>query len=290
MRGAGLTLLVAFASFLDSFQQHGMAHADHLHDQVPGYDISWPQCPGQVFPPGQVSFTIVGINGGRPFTPNPCFVQQYRWAQRFERDPAVYVNVDYPKEGRDEPARRGPYGTCEPEDEWCRAYNYGYAIGHEVVERAHSLGITPVVWWLDVETGNHWSDNPTYNAQVVRATLDYFRERSLPVGIYSTPRQWRIIAFEYAPGVPVWTAGAQGIEDARRRCFDPSYAFAGGVVVLSQYYDHNLDTNYRCPDGHPIQEYPRPDPYGRNGPYARSLSMQGQVLERWFAIPMLSAD
>lgn len=266
------------------------ARADHVPDQVPGYDISWPQCPGKVFPSGRVAFTIVGINGGRPFTANPCFVEQYRWAQRFERVPAVYVNVDYPKAGRDLPAATGPYGVCALADEWCRAYNYGYAIAKEVVLRAQSLGIAPSWWWLDVETGNYWSDDPTYNGQVVRATLDYFRERSLPVGLYSTPRQWRIIAGAYAPGVPVWTAGAQGVTDARARCSDPAYAFAGGTVRLSQYYDHGFDTNFACPGGHPMANYPFPDPWGRAGPYARSVALSGAVLPYWRPIAMVSAE
>ena len=266
------------------------ARADHVPDQVPGYDISWPQCPNRVFPNTRVAFTVIGINGGRPFTPNPCFVEQYRWAQRFERNPAVYVNVDYPKAGRDLPAATGPYGTCAPADEWCRAYNYGYAIGREVVTRAQSLGITPSWWWLDVETGNYWSDDPTYNGQVVRATLDFFKERRLPVGLYSTPRQWRIIAGTYVPGVPVWTAGAQGMEDARRRCSDPSYAFAGGTVKLSQFYDHGLDTNFACPSGHLVAQYPFPDPYNRTGPHNRSLSLAGSVLPHWQPVPMLSSE
>ena len=289
LRCAGAVLLAACAvAFGPDDEQVSREH--HFIDQVPGYDISWPQCPGPVYPPGQVAYTIVGINGGRPFTPNPCFIEQYRWAQRFELHPAVYINMDYPRAGRDEPAKTGPYGTCQPEDEWCRAYNYGYANGADVVGRAQALGITPEFWWLDVETGNHWSNDPTYNAQAVRGTLEYFWERELPVGIYSTPRQWGIIAGPYAPGVPVWTAGAQGIEDARNRCFDPDYAFAGGQVAIAQFYDHSLDTNYRCPDGNPMSEYPYPDPYGRVGPYARSLSLSGTVLPMWFPIAMIASD
>jgi hypothetical protein len=265
-------------------------HADHLGDQVPGYDISWPQCHGQAFPPAPIAFMIIGINGGRPFMPNPCFIQQYRWSQRFEPHPAVYLNTDYPKEGRDEPARTGPYGTCAADDEWCRAYNYGYAIAREAVTRAHALGITPSFWWLDVETGNYWSNNPTYNAQVIRAALDYFRERNLPVGIYSTPRQWRIIAAQAAYGLPVWTAGAQGIDMARERCFDPTYAFAGGEVVLVQYYDHGFDANFACPHGHDQAAYPPPDPFGRTGPHGRSISLAGEVLRHWYPIPMLAME
>jgi hypothetical protein len=273
------------------FAIHGApgARADHLGDQVPGYDISWPQCAGESFPPGPVAFTIVGLNGGRPFTPNPCFIEQYRWAQRFERNPAVYINVDYPKEGRDEPALTGPYGTC-PEDKWCRAYNYGYAIGQYALALTSASGITPSMWWLDVETGNFWSDDPTYNAQVIRATIDFFKERNLPLGVYSNSRQWGIIAGPYAPGLPVWSAGAQGINNAAARCHDPSFKFAGGEVHTVQYYDHGFDTNYLCPGGHSIAQYPPADPWGRIGPHSRSIALTGVVLPHWWAIPLLASE
>lgn len=39
-----------------------------------GIDISFPQC-GTTIPAG-VDFTIIDVNGGRPFSPNPCLAQQ----------------------------------------------------------------------------------------------------------------------------------------------------------------------------------------------------------------------
>ncbi len=167
VRPVGLVGL-ALALFASVLSGGDTARADLASEQVPGYDISWPQCPGAIYPQHPVAFTILGVNGGRPFTANPCFLEQYRWAQRFERHPAVYINMDYPKEGRDAPAATGPYGTCLPEDLWCRAYNYGYAAAKDAVTRVRTLGLTPPMWWFDVETGNFWSDDPTYNGQVVR--------------------------------------------------------------------------------------------------------------------------
>jgi hypothetical protein len=255
-------------------------------EQIPGYDISWPQC-GRQYPPGPVAFAIIGINDGRPYTANACFLDQYRWAQRLEPRPAVYVNVDYPKPGRPE-AKTGPYGTCTDTDDWCRAYNYGYGIGREVFTRAQRLGVTPGMWWLDVETANYWSDDPTYNAQVIRGTVEFFRERKLPVGIYSNTRQFRIIAGPYAPGGPIWTAGAQGIDEAAARCSDRSFAFGGGTIVMNQYYDFGYDTNFRCPDGQPQTAFSLQDPLGRQGPYGRSGGAGGQVLPFWRPVAMLS--
>jgi hypothetical protein len=262
--------------------------ADHGPPQIPGYDISWPQC-GKLYPPGPIAFAVIGINNGKPYTSNPCFMDQYRWAQRVERNPAVYVNLDYPKPDRPE-AKTGPYGTCAEGDEWCRAYNYGYGIGREAVTRAGSLRITPSMYWLDVETGNFWSDDPTYNAQVIRGTIEYFKEKVLPAGIYGTPRQWRIIAGPSSPGLPIWTAGAQGIDQAMARCDDPAYAFAGGKVVMSQYYDFGFDTNFRCPGGHPLAAYPQADPFGRTGPSGRSFARSGEVLPFWRPVAFLAAE
>ncbi|MFN0146231.1 MAG: hypothetical protein ACKVT1_06960 [Dehalococcoidia bacterium] len=259
--------------------------ADHGPPRIPGYDISWPQC-GNPWPQGPVAFAIIGLTGGKPYTANPCFLEQYRWAQSAERHPAVYINVDYPKPGRVE-AKTGPYGTCTEEDLWCQAYNYGYGIGRDVTNRAAAFRITPSMWWLDIETGNYWSDDPVYNAQVIRGTIDFFSERRLPAGIYGTPRQWRIIAGEYAPGLPVWAAGAQGIDQALSRC-SPASAFAGGTVVMVQYYDFGFDTNFRCPDGHLAAAFPLPDPFGRAGPSGRSISPGGDILAHWLVVPMVT--
>ena len=259
--------------------------ADHGPPMVPGYDISWPQC-GRPLPLGPVAFGIIGLTGGKPYTANECFLELYRWAQHAEANPAVYVNVDYPKEGRVE-AKTGPYGTCKDTDLWCQAYNYGYGIGRDAAARTAAARVTPSMWWLDVETGNYWSDDPVYNAQVIRGTIDYFRERKLPLGIYGTPRQWRIIAGTYAPGLPVWAAGAQGIDEAMSRC-SPASAFAGGTVVMVQYYDFGFDTNFRCPAGHLAAAFPLPDPFGRKGPAGRSLSPRGDVLSHWQVVPMVT--
>lgn len=265
------------------------AGADFASAFVPGYDISWPQCEGHL-PGGLVAFTIVGLNGGRPFTDNPCFLEQYRWAQHMEVHPAIYVNTDYPKAGRDEPAKDGPYGRCTEGDEWCRAYNYGHNLAKDVIARAAAHRVTPSFWWLDVETGNYWSDDPTYNAQALRGVIEYFKVQRLPFGVYSTPRQWRIIAGTYAPGVPVWTAGAQGVEQASSRCRDSAYAFAGGTVKMVQYYDFGFDTNYVCPGGHPVSLFPLPDPFGRTGPASRSLRMDGQPMAEWRVVPMVAGN
>ena len=254
-------------------------------DHVPGWDISWPQC-GKAYPPGPVHFAIIGLNNGRPFTWNPCFLHQYEWAKRVEKHPAIYINTAFPKPEHTE-ANFGPYGLCAADDGWCRGYNYGWNLANSVVLRTAQLGITPSTYWLDVETGNYWSGDRQNNSQVIRGAIDYFKQRSMPVGIYGTPYQWSLIAGSWAsPGIPIWTAGAQGVDMASQRC-SPAYAFAGGTVVMVQYYDWGFDTNYICPGSERLFRHPEPQVYGP-GPWGRGNALQGQALQHWHVLPMVS--
>ena len=254
-------------------------------DYVPGWDISWPQC-GKAYPPGPVDFAVIGLNNGRPFTTNPCFRHQYDWASRVEKRPAVYINTAFPKPGMPE-AMTGPWGACAQDDGWCRGYNYGYAMAKDSLSIAQSFGVSPSMWWLDVEGGNYWESDGYNNSQVVRAAVDFFRERGLPVGIYGTPFQWRNITWNWqSPGIPIWTAGAQGVEMAASRC-TPAYAFAGGVVVMVQYYDWGFDTNYICPGTEAFFAHPEEHPI-LNGPRGRTAAQAGTVLPLWHVVPMLS--
>ncbi len=252
---------------------------------VPGFDISWPQC-GKDYPPGPVAFAIIGINNGRPFTANPCFMDQFEWAKRVEKTPSVYVNTAFPKPGVPE-ANIGPYGICDEEDGWCRGYNYGWGTAKEVVDRAQALGIVPPIWWLDVETGNYWSSDKQNNSQVLRGAVAYFKQRNLPVGIYGTPYQFGLIAGNWqSPGIPIWTAGAQGVDGAARRC-TPAYAFAGGTVVMVQYYDWGFDTNYICPGSEVL--FPHPESHElAGGPRGRTVEHFGSQLRHWFVVPLIS--
>ena len=291
LRGALGALVVAAFAFVsgetDAKADDSAVSTEELTlaESIPGWDISWPQC-GKAYPPGPVAFAIIGINNGRPFTANPCFMHQYRWAQRSEQHPAVYVNTASPKPEHTE-ANLGPYGLCADDDGWCRSYNYGWGLANEVVLRAAQLGITPPIYWLDVETGNYWSGDKQNNSQVIRAAIDYFKQRNLKVGIYGTPYQWSLIAGTWmSPGIPIWTAGAQGIEAAARRC-TPAYAFAGGSVVMVQYYDWGFDTNYICPGTQTLFPHPRAHPPGI-GPNGRGNALTGQVLKHWQVMPMLS--
>ena len=238
-------------------------------------------------PPGPIAFAIVGINNGKPYTANPCFMEQYRWAQRIEKNPAVYVNTAFPKAGAVE-ATSGPYGSCPDEnDGWCRGYNYGYGLAKEVVTRANLMRVHPPIYWLDVETGNYWSSDVQANSQVLRGAIAYFKEHSLAVGMYGTPYQYRLIAGTWqSPGIPIWTAGAQGMEGASARC-NSGYAFAGGNVVMVQYYDWGFDTNYICPGTETLFTHPELQLSAAPGPWGRGNAVT-QQLPFWRVLPFVT--
>ncbi|MGE5594875.1 MAG: hypothetical protein ACM3S1_02430 [Hyphomicrobiales bacterium] len=255
VRGRGQQQLAAFLMglILALLMGAGITRADGPEErpQTPlranwvGFDISWPQCHERAFPPGQVAFGIVGVTGGKPYTVNPCLRDQYRWAKTGAYPAEVYINLDYWKRLT---FRHffGPAGLCSFDDVLCQSYNYGWNAAKEAVAFGRENGVDAKRWWLDVETMNHWSKDTSANARIVRAAIDYLESQGLETGIYSTPYQWGVIAGDFAPGVPVWTAGATSLAGAMQRCTDPRYAFAGGRVELVQYVEE-FDTNYACP-------------------------------------------
>jgi len=247
-----------------------------------GYDISWPQCPTNELPEGPATWAIIGVNGGRPTTFNPCFQSQIRWAYTTPTVPQVYINVaGWPGAATywnticgpaPTPTPTPPAPTATPTlapgatpsatptasptppatpapptaaDE-CNAYQYGYNNAAAAVAYARSFGVELTYWWLDVETGNFWTDDVSLNSQTIRGTIAYLQSTGKVAGIYSTPRQFRIIAGTFAPGLPVWTAGAADVTEAMERC-TPDYAFGGGKVQLVQYVSEHLDMSYVCP-------------------------------------------
>ncbi len=213
------------------------------------YDISWPQCP-TTLPQGGFHFAVIGLNNGYPFSSNDCFAFQYAWASTVEANPDVYINLDFPAPGAAH-ALDGPYGRCAETDDWCRAYNHGYALAKDNWQRAMYFGVSPGRYWFDVEMINRWSSWREANGQVIHGAVDYFLEHNLPIGIYGTHYQWGLITGHYMPEVqlPIWVAGATSIEMAAQRCFDDTKRFAGGVTWMVQYPEGPFDGNVLCEPG-----------------------------------------
>lgn len=210
-----------------------------------GIDISYPNCDAEI--PADVDFGIVGVNGGRTFTPNNCLAEE---AANFS-NLALYVNTSYPGNEVARDFQNGAPRICGPEDLGCIAYNYGYQSGRNAVEYARSQGVKSTSWWLDVETANSWRGNYAENIQSLQGEVDAIKEHasqdvgaSVDIGFYSVPFMWQKITGGWQNGYPAWVAtGKSTAEEAAPSCTGKE--FTGGRTVMVQYVD-GLDNNYVC--------------------------------------------
>ena len=230
-----------------------------------GVDISYPQC-GSAFPES-FGFAIVGVNGGRVYSENPCLgtgdgPSQLAWAGR---EAQLYVNTGNPGPrdslhwpvGQDEPR------LCDPAnvDSLDCAYDYGWNAAHHAHEIALAAWIEvgwaesgaaslPVAttWWLDVEDANSWRQDDARNIAALQGMVDALTALGAgEIGLYSTPRLWyRITGGSDAFGAyPAWHAGASDEADATARCADED-AFTGGELRMVQWVQDRIDRNLRC--------------------------------------------
>jgi hypothetical protein len=191
-----------------------------------GNDISWPQCGGAF--PAKAGFGIIGVNGGRPFTQNPCLAAEWRWALTNKGAPAYYMNLSNP--GTSDPAGYGAQAAA-------------YALSYASTQTGASSAVSHV-WWIDVETANTWSSSQAANAAVVQGALSYLKQHtSKSVGIYSTGYQWGVITGGVHLGAPVWAAGASSAASAPSMC---GTGFTGRPVKVVQYPAGAYDGDYRC--------------------------------------------
>lgn len=217
--------------------------------QSKGYDISFPQCP-QNFPSDTYDFGIIGVNGGKSFTGNPCLFDESVWARKAHRQASLYMNTNYPSGSTEKLGLFGPLGNCSENDMRCQAYNYGYNAAKDAYEYALSQLTSSSIWWLDVETANTWSDDTQFNVRVVQGAIDYFSSAQIQVGIYSTKRAWRsIMGTEYVPkqritdSIPNWVGTGLDTIDPLR-CFQPFIPQSS--VWIIQYAHQGFDGNYTC--------------------------------------------
>lgn len=235
-----------------------------------GADVSHPQC-GQALPTDQ-DFGVVGVNAGRPTEQNPCLAQQLAWAAgsaNGTRQPTtqVYVNTANPGAVRHltttwpTSGSSKRYGACAGTNSTACAYQYGWNRAAQDVAWVRAVTPPePLVWWLDVEidesghTGNSWdttAGGTARNTAVLEGMTDHFRSVGITtVGLYSTPRQWKVITGTAVSttsplrGLPNWLAGPSTIADAQRMCASPPLT-PGGRVVLTQWTE-TFDWNHAC--------------------------------------------
>ena len=246
-----LAATAAAAALLIATHAGAAASADPYLAGSSGYDYSYIQC-GQSAP--ALSFGVVGVNAGYPFTYySRCVGAEYGASPAGST--ALYVNTGY------DPSYTAIDGRHMTQD--CAAASAGiaagagqqaaWAVGCSEAERdvayATSQGVSanPTAWWLDVETANSWSSTDlSLNRYTLQGLIDKLRVLSAsPVGIYSTAAQWQQVTGGYQPAVDgTWFAtGQRTLRRARSFCTAPS--FTGAPVWLVQYvatYDHD----YAC--------------------------------------------
>ena len=237
-----------------------------------GYDVSFPQC-GSTLPTGQ-AFAVVGVNGGRATTANPCLSAQLRWAARSSGAVAaqpkvqLYLNTGNPGQVREQVTtwpRTGntPYGACDGRNTMACSYRYGAerarnSVTAFLVPAAKSAGLDPnparYRWWLDVESVNTWQSGFAGAQSRNRAALEgmtaYLNGAGARVGLYALPTEWQQIVGPVGPGsnlrtLSSWLPGATTLSGATANCAKPPLV-AGGKVVLAQYVRNGLDHNRSC--------------------------------------------
>jgi hypothetical protein len=237
----------------------GAASAAPEDDAPLGVDVSYPQC-GQRLPTGQ-AFAIVGVNGGRPGTSNPCLDTELAWAAEsvggtVHDDIQLYVNTGNPAAQSALWPTSGdtPYGDCDGSNSRSCAYQYGW---ERALDDATERGIDnpeQYMWWLDVEIANTWDRTEgghTRNAAVLEGMTDYFQSiGTRGVGLYSTRYQWGDIvgngvdSTSSLNGLPNWRPTGTSLAEARSFC-DLEPLTPGGVIEMTQY-TAEFDYNHSC--------------------------------------------
>ena len=268
-----LGLLWAFAG---SAAARGMDTAD-VEGRRPGrpigFDVSYPQCDGEL--PSTFAFAIVGVNGGRVYSGNPCLaigsdedeneddqpVSQLEWAGM---EAELYANTGNPGPELSQywPAGQLSPRVCsddDPDSASC-AYNYGWNAAADSYARAVAAYVelgwadagatrTPVAntWWLDVETANSWRSDPMLNVAALNGAVDFLESMDVEsVGFYSAPRMWQSITggTDAFADHPSWVAGASTLPQALAVC--RGEGFTGGAVAMAQFFLDGFDANISC--------------------------------------------
>jgi hypothetical protein len=234
-----------------------------LNARERGNDVSYPQC-GAALPTGS-DFGIVGVDGGKPFDPNPCLAEQIVWARTFGH-PAYYLNTANPgpRLSSHWPLGQRSPQVCtrsRPDSAGC-AFDYGWNSAKDSLRRARAAAasvsapdVTRTTWWLDVEMHNTWesleySEKPMFlrnDTAVLRGMTALLHRRGVrTVGVYSTAHQWqRITGGASLDRAPVWYAGVGAVRSAHQHCAR-TWSFNGGPVRLSQFLRNGFDADLRC--------------------------------------------
>jgi hypothetical protein len=195
-----------------------------------GVDLSFPQC-GRTFKDMDNGYAIIGLDGGMPDRPNPCFAAQWRFAAR-QAGAAVYVNT-------------ADNNTGDP-------LKVGRKAARGDLEALAAQGVptgTPI--WLDVELPEVWKGSQARHRAVITEHLRVLAEAGHPVGIYSAPALWEEITGGAAVDVPTWVGiGTATAERAAATCERASFGDRMPAIVQRIGIGSDgksLDRNLTCP-------------------------------------------
>jgi hypothetical protein len=243
--------------------------------QVTGYDVSWPQCSPhgsgkvQSLPVGP-AFGVVGVNNGKINGFDTCFTAEIAWAGI---NRSMYIIMEPAPGNNPVQETSGPDASCAKTSNACLGYDWGYNYAMADLGFVKAAGLSPKMWWVDVEIGEQWpttsADKPV-NAAIIQGALDAIKDAGHIGGVYSTWFQWGEITGSYVPpgSPPLWVPGADTLtggdfsaQSFCQRALSPgdpstiasaSIGFAGGVPWLVQYgYDgatapEGVDPDYSC--------------------------------------------
>jgi hypothetical protein len=205
-----------------------------------GYDASYPsaQCNASTYPGG---FAIIGLGTGRPFTTSACLAREWALAPRTLVAPSLYFNTGYAGayakqitagcKGAVANAPIPPSVTGHQRNTEEQAWEIGCS---EAAYAAARQPGTPAMWWADVETGNSWSTNTTYNDLAIDG-IAYEMSQLGTGGFYSTPAIWSQIAGAGFASTPAATADWQPASTCPASGFSnsPVWLIQNGTVTVN---------------------------------------------------------
>ncbi len=261
----GMTVLAVFGSSVIVGTSALAAYAAGISGTPGGSDVSYPQCGVRL--PSRQAFGIVGVDGGRASTANPCRADEISWARNSsgitrQAKVSFYVNTGDPGNLRvaDWPANnrnpltgrviRDPYGARAGSDDRACAWQYGWNMAQR---DAQTRGISHpgrYRWWLDVETATSWEPSTRNNRADLEGMVAYFHRIRGTVGIYSTASQWyRIVKTVPATSslyrLADWVPGAVTLAQAKANCRLAPLT-GRGTVTVTQWTAAHTDHDYSC--------------------------------------------
>ncbi len=191
---------------------------------------------------------MVGVDGGKAFTSNPCLGRQWRAAGGPR---ALYVNSGYNPDNLSKTTSdcRDLAAKLSATDSERNAYAIGCGEAVHSLGTARDAGVAdPLMWWIDVESTNSWDDvDVNLNRFALQGQIDQLAALGRPVGVYSTFKDWLFVTGAWGPPAVVanWVAGLS----PTAACTAPG--FSGAPVWLAQeratWSDGSgLDSDWSC--------------------------------------------